>query len=47
MVQHNAARYLVDILATGARRPHELLIDILFSNPQRLHAVEQLFFFER
>ena len=45
MVQHYAARNLVDVLAAGARGPDELLVDVLLANAQRLHALEQLFFF--
>jgi hypothetical protein len=44
VVQHNAARNLVDVLATGTRGADELFVDVLLAHAERLHALDQLFF---
>src|SRR5581483_800861 len=45
VMEDDARRSLINFLATGARGAYELLLDVLLADAERLHALNQRFFF--
>ena len=47
VIENNATRYFINILAAGSGGPNELFFQVLLSNTENLHSVLQKFLFYR